>query len=96
MVAINGGKTNTLYFSFLNKHNINIIKLSHSYETANGIKAEETGTLKKTTDAENPEVIVAQGSYSYTAPDGQLIEVTYIADDEGTTKKNSLRFSTNT
>lgn len=26
---------------------------------------------------------VAQGRYSYTAPDGQLIEVTYIADENG-------------
>lgn len=26
---------------------------------------------------------VAQGSYSYTAPDGQLISVTYIADENG-------------
>ena len=55
----------------------------YSYETANGIKAEETGTLKKTTDKDNPEVIVAQGSYSYTDPDGKLISVTYVADDEG-------------
>lgn len=26
---------------------------------------------------------VAQGSYSYTAPDGQLITITYIADENG-------------
>ncbi|KAK9737535.1 hypothetical protein QE152_g10604 [Popillia japonica] len=31
-----------------------------SYEASNSIKAEETGTLKKTNDPENPEVIVAQ------------------------------------
>ncbi|CAH1983140.1 unnamed protein product [Acanthoscelides obtectus] len=54
-----------------------------SYETENGIKADETGTIKKTSDAENPEVIVAQGSYSYTDKEGNQISLTYVADDEG-------------
>ncbi|KAL0266561.1 UNVERIFIED_CONTAM: hypothetical protein PYX00_009073 [Menopon gallinae] len=54
-----------------------------SYETGNGIKAEETGTLKKTNDPENPEVVVAQGGYSYTAPDGTVIQLSYVADDDG-------------
>lgn len=54
-----------------------------SYETANSIKAQETGTLKKTSDPENPEVVVAQGSYSYTDPEGNQIQLTYVADDEG-------------
>ncbi|KAI4465710.1 cuticle protein [Holotrichia oblita] len=54
-----------------------------SYEASNSIKAEETGTLKKTNDPENPEVIVAQGSYSYTDPEGNQISVVYTADDEG-------------
>ncbi|EEB15863.1 Endocuticle structural glycoprotein SgAbd-4, putative [Pediculus humanus corporis] len=54
-----------------------------SYETGNGIKAEETGTLKQTKDPENPVVVVAQGGYSYTAPDGQVIQLQYVADDEG-------------
>lgn len=53
-----------------------------SYETANGIKGEETGTLKKTSDPKGTDVIVAQGSYSYTAPDGTVISLTYAADDE--------------
>ena len=54
-----------------------------SFEAANGIKAEETGSAKKSNDAENPVVIVAQGSYSYTDPDGNQISLTYTADDEG-------------
>ncbi|XP_017785759.1 PREDICTED: endocuticle structural glycoprotein SgAbd-4-like [Nicrophorus vespilloides] len=54
-----------------------------SYESANSIKAQETGSVKKTNDAENPEVIIAQGSYSYTDPEGNQISLTYTADDEG-------------
>lgn len=52
-----------------------------SYETENGIKAQEQGELKnKGTDNEIQSV---SGSYSYTAPDGQVITVTYIADENG-------------
>ncbi|KAJ8975028.1 hypothetical protein NQ317_008198 [Molorchus minor] len=42
--------------------------VAHRYETANGIKADETGTLKKTSDPENPEAVVAQGSFSLYGP----------------------------
>uniref|UniRef100_A0A8W7P7X2 Endocuticle structural glycoprotein SgAbd-2 n=1 Tax=Anopheles coluzzii TaxID=1518534 RepID=A0A8W7P7X2_ANOCL len=53
----------------------------YSYETANGIKVQEQGEIKnKGSDNEIPSV---QGSYSYTAPDGQVITVTYIADENG-------------
>lgn len=54
-----------------------------SYETANGIVAEETGTLKRASSADKTDVIVAQGSYSYTSPEGEKIVVTYVADDAG-------------
>ncbi|XP_031640899.1 endocuticle structural glycoprotein SgAbd-4-like [Contarinia nasturtii] len=53
-----------------------------AYETGNGIKAEEQGFLKNA-GVPDQEAQVAQGSYSYTAPDGQLISVTYIADENG-------------
>ncbi|GAB0093183.1 endocuticle structural glycoprotein ABD-4 [Sergentomyia squamirostris] len=54
----------------------------YSYETANGIKGQETGTLKRATNPDNSDVIIAQGSFSYTAPDGQQISISYSADDE--------------
>lgn len=53
------------------------------YETGNGIKAEEVGTLKKASSPDSNDAIIAQGSFSYTAPDGQLITITYVADDAG-------------
>lgn len=54
----------------------------YSYETGNGIVAEEQGYLK---NAGNPETEaqVAQGSYSYTGPDGVPYQITYIADENG-------------
>lgn len=53
------------------------------YETGNGIKAEETGTLKKASSPDSNDAVIAQGSFSYTSPEGQLITLTYAADDVG-------------
>lgn len=53
----------------------------YSYSTGNGIKAGESGYLKNRGTQQQAQV--AQGSYSYTAPNGQLIEVRYIADELG-------------
>ncbi|XP_055707881.1 endocuticle structural glycoprotein SgAbd-2-like [Phlebotomus papatasi] len=53
----------------------------YSYETSNGIRADQQGYLK------NPgtqiEAQVMQGSYSYTGPDGVVYTVKYIADENG-------------
>ncbi|KAG5862058.1 hypothetical protein JTB14_004334 [Gonioctena quinquepunctata] len=53
-----------------------------SYETGNGIFAQEEGVLKNAgiKDAETENV---QGGFRYTAPDGSPIQVTYIADENG-------------
>ncbi|KDR12717.1 Endocuticle structural glycoprotein SgAbd-2, partial [Zootermopsis nevadensis] len=53
-----------------------------SFETGNGIAVEEAGFLK---NAGNPETEaqVAQGSASYTSPEGQQIKLTYVADENG-------------
>ncbi|KAJ8970218.1 hypothetical protein NQ317_007413 [Molorchus minor] len=55
---------------------------SFSYETGNGITAEESGALK---NAGNPEAEAqsAQGQFQYTSPEGQLIHLTYVADENG-------------
>ncbi|XP_062547383.1 endocuticle structural glycoprotein ABD-4-like [Armigeres subalbatus] len=54
----------------------------YSYETANGIRGQEQGTLKRANSPDTSDVIVAQGSITYTAPDGQVISLSYAADDE--------------
>ncbi|KAG4077034.1 hypothetical protein HA402_016021 [Bradysia odoriphaga] len=53
-----------------------------AYETGNGIAAEEQGFLKNA-GVPDAEAQVAQGQFSYTAPDGQVIRLQYIADENG-------------
>lgn len=53
---------------------------SYEYETSNGIKANENGELKQIGEEKG---IAAQGGYSYTAPDGTVISVQYVADENG-------------
>lgn len=53
---------------------------SYSYDTENGISVAETGQPKNI----GPNQIEAvRGQYSYTAPDGTPILVTYTADENG-------------
>lgn len=53
-----------------------------SYETGNGISAQEQGQLK---NAGNPETEAeeVQGSFQYTAPDGTPIGIQYVANEFG-------------
>jgi hypothetical protein len=51
-----------------------------SFETSNGISHQESGQ-PKTVGNETP--VISQGSNSYTAPDGQQVSFTYVADENG-------------
>ncbi|RVE45618.1 hypothetical protein evm_009731 [Chilo suppressalis] len=53
-----------------------------NYETGNGIAAEEQGYVKNQGVPEQ-EAQTAQGQYQYTAPDGQVIQLQYLADENG-------------
>ncbi|XP_046976284.1 larval cuticle protein LCP-17-like [Vanessa cardui] len=53
-----------------------------SYETDNGIAAREQGELKNVPGAEVP-AQVAQGEARWTAPDGQVVQFQYTADENG-------------
>jgi hypothetical protein len=46
---------------------------THEYQTSNGISGSESGVGGQ----------YAQGANSYYAPDGQLIQITYTADENG-------------
>ncbi|KAL7039896.1 hypothetical protein ACKWTF_000167 [Chironomus riparius] len=60
----------------------------YAYETGNGIIAEEEGHIENV-GAEN-EGMVARGKYSYTSPEGELIEVIWEADENGKSSLNAL------
>lgn len=53
---------------------------SYEYETSNQIKANEQGELKQIGEEKG---IAAQGAFSYIAPDGTPISLTYVADENG-------------
>jgi Insect cuticle protein. len=52
-----------------------------SYETENGIAAQEEGSIKNR--GQQDEAAVVQGVFSYTSPEGYPIKLTYIADEAG-------------
>ncbi|CAH1391446.1 unnamed protein product [Nezara viridula] len=52
------------------------------YETGNGISVQEEGFLKNP-GLEGEEAQTSRGTYSYTAPDGQVITVNWYADETG-------------
>ncbi|KAJ2946982.1 hypothetical protein O0L34_g16327 [Tuta absoluta] len=49
-------------------------------ETGNGIKSESSGELRTVGDAA---AVVVRGSYSYTGPEGEPVQVNYVADENG-------------
>lgn len=53
---------------------------SYEYETSNQIKANEQGELRQVGEEK---AIAAQGAFSYVAPDGTPISLTYVADENG-------------
>ncbi|KAL5287389.1 hypothetical protein ACFFRR_008350 [Megaselia abdita] len=68
---------------------------AYQYETSNGIAAQAQGYLKtvtipqyegldgKVVPQHEEQVLVQQGSYVYTNSEGQPINVTYVADENG-------------
>ncbi|CAO1320238.1 unnamed protein product [Diamesa hyperborea] len=61
--------------------NIGIGGYKFAYETSDGVSRQEEAELKNA-GSEN-EAISVRGSYSWTAPDGQVYTVNYIADENG-------------
>ncbi|KAJ8948719.1 hypothetical protein NQ318_017887 [Aromia moschata] len=51
-----------------------------AYETENGISASAQGTLKQ---VGTESALVAQGAFQWADPEGQLIQVQYVADENG-------------
>merc|ERR1712212_1296864 len=51
---------------------------SVDFETANGIRFSQSGSPDGDEDS-----VIKQGEYSYTAPDGTPVHVTYVANENG-------------
>ncbi|XP_053672588.1 cuticle protein CP14.6-like [Anopheles nili] len=60
--------------------NVEVNGYNYQYETSNGISAQEAGELKNVGDSA---ALAVRGSYTYTAADGQVYTVNYIADENG-------------
>lgn len=60
---------------------LSLFLVSCRFETDNGIYVQEEGKVRKIT--EDGVDLIVQGSYLYTAPDGQEINVRYTADENG-------------
>lgn len=52
----------------------------YSYETSNGIVAQETGQLKEFGTESG---VVTKGSYAYKTPEGVEVKINYVADENG-------------
>ncbi|XP_071440070.1 uncharacterized protein [Hetaerina americana] len=57
-------------------------EFSLKYVTGDGIVLAEVGRLKSTADGKDA-VLVKEGSYSYTSPEGQVVKLSYVADERG-------------
>ncbi|XP_023710693.1 endocuticle structural glycoprotein SgAbd-8-like [Cryptotermes secundus] len=57
-------------------------QFSISYLSGDGTAVSEQGALKPNADGSD-NVLVQQGSFSYTSPEGNPIRVTYVADELG-------------
>ncbi|XP_041976482.1 uncharacterized protein LOC121731193 [Aricia agestis] len=56
----------------------------YSYETNNGIYAQESGSHRSFYNGEEQvSPVVAQGSFGWTSPEGQQISMSYVADEFG-------------
>lgn len=76
MVLINMGKVN---FTFLSASWSNSGTFCR-YETDNGISAQESA---QTRQIGNDLAQAVQGSYSYTSPEGEVVQISYVADENG-------------
>lgn len=79
-----------LFFNVTKLIQTSAMFLFKSYETENGILAEETGQIEKTDSGDD--TIRATGFYKYIGDDGQQYRVDYVADINGFTATVCILF----
>nr|CAD7199171.1 unnamed protein product [Timema douglasi] len=66
----------------INRYNVLLTRNDKCYLSGDGTTLNEQGALKPTADGTD-NVLVKQGSFSYTSPEGIPISLTYVADELG-------------
>ena len=62
---------------------MNSIDGGNRFESEDGVKVSESGSQKQIGEKPKEVGTVAKGSYSYTSPEGAVITVTWVADENG-------------
>lgn len=60
---------------------VNPDSFQYAYETSNGISANADGHLKTVGDQS---AVTSQGQFKYTSPEGEQVQIQYVADENGT------------
>merc|ERR1712071_480007 len=56
---------------------------SFAFESEDGVKVEESGSQKQIGETPEESGTFSKGSYSFTAPDGVVLTVNWVADENG-------------
>merc|ERR1712071_723415 len=56
---------------------------SYEFESEDGVKIEESGSQKQVGETSEESGTVSKGSYSFTDPEGNLLTVNWVADENG-------------
>ena len=59
------------------------IAVWNRFESEDGVKVEESGSQKQVGETAEDSGTVSKGSYSFTAPDGVVLTVNWVADENG-------------
>ena len=59
------------------------LPFQNRFESEDGTKVEESGSQKQVGETAEDSGTVSQGSYSFTAPDGVVVTVNWVADENG-------------
>ncbi|CAH0553726.1 unnamed protein product [Brassicogethes aeneus] len=79
--AYNGPTAAPINILRFNNENNGNGQYNYDFETENHIQQQESGNLKNA--GSEAETIEAQGSFTFTAPDGQTFSIQYVADENG-------------
>jgi len=59
------------------------LSFGRRFESEDGVKVEESGSQKQVGETVEESGTVSKGSYSFTAPDGTVLTVNWVADENG-------------